>query len=241
MAPRPRSGTGRHCRHRDRDRYGRSRAPSTARLRAIHLRTRRSRLGSDRHPCRTRPGSNPRGPRPSPRSSRSTNGRSVRPSRRCLRSGGRASRLQEPTGRRMPRGRTIPAVQAAAIACPRARGPILAVMSVYLDDWRQSATIRSMTSRWSHLTADTTQELHLFARRLGIPARAFQQKPGKPQFDHYDVPDELRELAISLGAIALTWREAATMRRRRRLGLTASEPAEVPPPGRSADARRSPG
>ncbi|MGO9343348.1 MAG: DUF4031 domain-containing protein [Acidimicrobiales bacterium] len=111
-------------------------------------------------------------------------------------------------------------------------------MSVYLDDWRQSATIRSMTSRWSHLTADTTQELHLFARKLGIPARAFQQKPGKPQFDHYDVPEELRELAISLGAIALTWRQAAAMRRGRRVPLTTSELAEGSPPGRPADAHR---
>ena len=79
-----------------------------------------------------------------------------------------------------------------------------------MDDWRQLATIRgTTTSRWSHLTADTTEELHEFADRLGIPTRAFQQKPGKPEFDHYDVPEELRQRAIALGAIALTWREAA--------------------------------
>ena len=76
-----------------------------------------------------------------------------------------------------------------------------------MDDWRQLATIRTTTSRWSHLTADTTEELHAFAGRLGIPVRAFQQKPGKPEFDHYDMPEELRELAITLGAVALTWRE----------------------------------
>jgi Protein of unknown function (DUF4031) len=94
-------------------------------------------------------------------------------------------------------------------------------MSVYVDDWRQLATIRQNTSRWSHLTADSTEELHSFARRLGIPAAAFQHKRGKPEFDHYDVPDELREQAIALGAIALSWREAAKLRRRRRPRTTA--------------------
>ena len=52
-------------------------------------------------------------------------------------------------------------------------------MSVYVDDWRQPATVRGITSRWSHLTADTTDELHLFARaighsRQGVPKQARQ-------------------------------------------------------------------
>jgi hypothetical protein len=114
-------------------------------------------------------------------------------------------------------------------------------MSVYVDDWRQLATIRSTTSRWSHLTADTTEELHVFARRLGIPARAFQQKPGKPQFDHYDVPEELRIQAIALGAVALTWREAARLRRRGRPRATASGPEGACAPGRAAGDHHSPG
>jgi Protein of unknown function (DUF4031) len=88
-------------------------------------------------------------------------------------------------------------------------------LSVYVDDWRQLATIRDMTSRWSHLTADTEDELHDFAGRLGIPRRAFQHKPGKPAFDHYDVPEELRLKAIEQGAVALTWREAAKLRRKK--------------------------
>jgi len=88
-------------------------------------------------------------------------------------------------------------------------------VSVYVDDWRQLATVRNMTARWSHLTADNEDELHEFAQRLGLPRRAFQHKPGKPAFDHYDVPEELREKAISIGAVALEWREAAKMRRQR--------------------------
>jgi hypothetical protein len=89
-------------------------------------------------------------------------------------------------------------------------------MSVYLDDWRQRATIREHTSRWSHLTADTQDELHAFAERLGIPRRAFQTKPGKPSFDHYDIPEEMRGRAIELGAVSMTWREAARHRRKLR-------------------------
>lgn len=87
-------------------------------------------------------------------------------------------------------------------------------MTTYVDDWRQLATIKGMTDRWSHLTADTEGELHELAQRLGIPRRAFQHKPGKPEFDHYDVPERLRERAIALGAVPLEWREAARMRKR---------------------------
>jgi hypothetical protein len=47
---------------------------------------------------------------------------------------------------------------------------------------------------WAHLVSDTSlDELHAFARRLGLPERAFQG-------DHYDVTDELRDCAIAEGA-----------------------------------------
>jgi hypothetical protein len=47
---------------------------------------------------------------------------------------------------------------------------------------------------WSHLTSDTSfGELHAFAERLGVPPRAFDR-------DHYDVPAELYEPALRLGA-----------------------------------------
>jgi len=47
---------------------------------------------------------------------------------------------------------------------------------------------------WAHLVSDTSlDELHGFARRLGIPERAFQG-------DHYDITDELRDCAIAEGA-----------------------------------------
>ena len=69
--------------------------------------------------------------------------------------------------------------------------------------------------RWAHLVSDASfDELHAFAERLGLPPRAFHR-------DHYDVPAELRDDAIALGAQPVSSREivrrlqAAGLRRRR--------------------------
>jgi Protein of unknown function (DUF4031) len=57
---------------------------------------------------------------------------------------------------------------------------------------------------WAHLVSDESyDELHAFARRLGIPVDAFQG-------DHYDVPTEARERAIALGASVVTAHELVT-------------------------------
>ena len=70
-------------------------------------------------------------------------------------------------------------------------------MAVYVDDavtlWRGQ--------RWAHLMADTLDELHAFAARLGLPRRAFQNKTSGA---HYDVPAPMREQAIALGAVAIS-------------------------------------
>ena len=70
-------------------------------------------------------------------------------------------------------------------------------MSVYVDD----AVIHWRGQRWAHLMADTLDELHAFAARLGIPRRAFQDKTSGA---HYDVTTELRALALQLGAVAIS-------------------------------------
>jgi ATP phosphoribosyltransferase regulatory subunit HisZ len=56
--------------------------------------------------------------------------------------------------------------------------------------------------RWSHLVSDVSyDELHAFvAAELGIPRRAFQG-------DHYDVPDELYDVAVTAGAQPVGGRE----------------------------------
>jgi hypothetical protein len=71
--------------------------------------------------------------------------------------------------------------------------------------------------RWSHLVSDVSyEELHAFvAAELGIPRRAFQG-------DHYDVPEDLYDVAIEAGAQPVDAREllsrlrAAGLRRKKR-------------------------
>lgn len=54
---------------------------------------------------------------------------------------------------------------------------------------------------WSHMVSDVSYaELHTFAARVGVPPRAFDR-------DHYDVPSELYEWAIELGAEAVGCQE----------------------------------
>ena len=50
--------------------------------------------------------------------------------------------------------------------------------------------------RWSHLVSDVSyEELHAFVEtELGIPRRAFQG-------DHYDVPEDLHDVAVAAGAL----------------------------------------
>lgn len=68
---------------------------------------------------------------------------------------------------------------------------------------------------WSHLASDVSfDELHDFARELGIPDRGFDR-------DHYDVPAEWYDQVVALGAEPVSSRElvsrliAAGLRRRR--------------------------
>ena len=67
-------------------------------------------------------------------------------------------------------------------------------MAVYVDDeqipWRGKL--------WCHLVADTLSELHAFARRLGLREAWFQSKSSYP---HYDVTVNIRDRALTMGAI----------------------------------------
>jgi hypothetical protein len=65
--------------------------------------------------------------------------------------------------------------------------------------------------RFAHLVSDSSfDELHAFAARLGLPGRAFHR-------DHYDLPAELRDQAVVLGAQEVSAREI--VRRLRQSGL----------------------
>jgi len=111
-------------------------------------------------------------------------------------------------------------------------------MTVYVDDLRLPARVARLNARWSHLTADTEQELHQFAARLGLRRAWFQTCKAKlcrpPCVHwHYDVTDTKRAEAIRLGAKPITWREAGRMMAARRKtdhaeqpGLEPAEPAD---------------
>ena len=102
-------------------------------------------------------------------------------------------------------------------------------MAVYLDDWRQPARLGPVEDRWSHLVADTDDELHAFAARLGMRREWFQHKEGRPHQAHYDVPERSRDEALALGAVPITWRQVGAMMRQRRTGA---------PNGAAVDGRR---
>jgi hypothetical protein len=84
-------------------------------------------------------------------------------------------------------------------------------VSVYVDH----AFAYGEWGRWSgggHLQADSAEELHAFAQRLGMRREWFQSKPQRPENDHYDLTEAGRVLALQLGAIAED-RRAGTRRR----------------------------
>jgi len=54
---------------------------------------------------------------------------------------------------------------------------------------------------WSHVASDTSyEELHAFARAVGIPGRGFDR-------DHYDVPAEWYDAIVAAGAEQVSSRE----------------------------------
>ncbi len=54
---------------------------------------------------------------------------------------------------------------------------------------------------WCHLVSDVSyEELHAFARSVGIPERGFDR-------DHYDVPAEHRAAVVAAGAAEVSSKE----------------------------------
>lgn len=69
---------------------------------------------------------------------------------------------------------------------------------------------------WGHLVSDTSlEELHAFARTLGIPERGFD-------LDHYDVPEDLHPRLLDAGAQLVDGRELVRRLRASGLRVTAA-------------------
>lgn len=86
-------------------------------------------------------------------------------------------------------------------------------MSVYVDEFRLwlPKQPRPFHNGSSHMTADTLDELHAMAARIGMKRAWFQDHPLAP---HYDLTEQKRVRAMVAGAVFVPCREQA----RRRLG-----------------------
>ena len=86
-------------------------------------------------------------------------------------------------------------------------------MTVHVDECRWS----HRDHMWCHMVSDTSlEELHDFARVLGIPERGFHG-------DHYDLPRHVRDEAVRLGAVQVSSRDIVRILSRAGLRLTADQ------------------
>lgn len=115
-------------------------------------------------------------------------------------------------------------------------------MTVYVDDMLMPASVpngsRQVRGNWSHLIADTPEELHDFAARLGLRRSWFQEPKGlggravpadslKAQQWHYDVTAGKRREALRLGAVPVSRREMTLIIRQRHRTLFPEAAAEI--------------
>lgn len=73
---------------------------------------------------------------------------------------------------------------------------------IYVDEIRVIPRVSGAAKRygnsWSHLWSDSEiEELHIFAEKIGLKRKYFQNKTF---FPHYDVIPKKRELALKYGA-----------------------------------------
>ncbi len=104
-------------------------------------------------------------------------------------------------------------------------------MTVYVDNAGIDATVGRLRSRWSHLTADTPDELYEFADRLGLRREWFQTCKRRcspagqscPHW-HFDVTAPKRALAVRLGAQEIGLREMCALISARRAAAREATP-----------------
>lgn len=75
-------------------------------------------------------------------------------------------------------------------------------MTVYVDTAKHQYGRMVMC----HMGADTLEELHAMAAKIGVARRWFQNKPGRP---HYDICYTMKLKAIALGAALISQKDFA--------------------------------
>ncbi len=73
-------------------------------------------------------------------------------------------------------------------------------MTIYVDDMRAKFGRLIMC----HMIADTDAELREMADKIGVAQKWHQS-------DHFDIALSKRAIAVSLGAVEITWRQAGAM------------------------------
>lgn len=82
-------------------------------------------------------------------------------------------------------------------------------MTVWVDELaRYPTSIACFKSGSCHLTADTLDELHAFAKRIGMRREWFQDK----RVPHYDLTPAKRAAALAAGAAFVPAKEQARRR-----------------------------
>jgi hypothetical protein len=91
---------------------------------------------------------------------------------------------------------------------------------VYVDDMKAKFGRMVMC----HMLADSDEELHAMADRIGVSRRWHQAPPHHDS--HYDIALSKRALAVQFGAVEITWRQAGAMNMRRRITGSLGKPDE---------------
>lgn len=93
-------------------------------------------------------------------------------------------------------------------------------MAIYVDNVR----IEWRGKRWCHMVASSLDELHVFAKELGLRSEWFQESASYP---HYDITIETRAIAISMGAIVADRITLITAAKQLKLELSNKNSIEV--------------
>lgn len=84
-------------------------------------------------------------------------------------------------------------------------------MAVYIDDMYRYPMGRFGRMKMSHMVADTVEELHDLADKIGVARKWVQQAHMGKGWVHYDMALAARARAIEHGAVQITLRELAMM------------------------------
>jgi hypothetical protein len=94
-------------------------------------------------------------------------------------------------------------------------------VAVYVDDMRAPFGRMVMC----HMLADSDEELHAMAARIGVARRWWQSPPKHPS--HYDIALSKRALAVAAGAVEITWKQTSAMCARRRVTGQLGDPVDA--------------